>query len=174
MEGKKSELAFCYHFRALKCYYCFQSPTLNCSIHLKWQIMITVISASIIQSFLAQIYASTSAGALYAVQTLLSLTSPRTSPSRVPLGIPDASSPVSHQLIPSCLVHDAPRYPYRGMHVDISRNFQEKSEILQLLELMAAYKMNKFHFHLTDDEGWRLEIPGLEELTQVVKAFIRR
>ena len=53
------------------------------------------------------------------------------------------------------------------MHVDISRNFQKKEEIFRVLDMMARYKMNKFHFHLTDDEGWRLEIPGLEELTQV-------
>lgn len=107
-----------------------------------------------------QISANTNAGAFYAVQTLLSLVSPRSSPSGNP-------SNLSHSPIPSCSVLDAPRYPYRGMHVDISRNFQEKREILKLLDLMAAYKMNKFHFHLTDDEGWRLEIPGLEELTEV-------
>ncbi|XP_060608368.1 beta-hexosaminidase-like isoform X2 [Ruditapes philippinarum] len=53
------------------------------------------------------------------------------------------------------------------MHMDVSRNFHTKEQIMKLLDVMAMYKMNKFHFHLTDDEGWRLEIPGLEELTQV-------
>ena len=118
-----------------------------------------------------QLSANSLAGAFYAVQTLLSLASPRSSPSK-DSSDQTASLCPSHQLIPSCSVHDAPRYSYRGMHVDISRNFQKKCEILQLLDLMASYKMNKFHFHLTDDEGWRLEIPGLEELTEVQDGLI--
>lgn len=53
------------------------------------------------------------------------------------------------------------------MHVDVGRNFHTKEEILKILDAMAMYKLNKFHFHLTEDEGWRLEIPGLPELTEV-------
>ena len=53
------------------------------------------------------------------------------------------------------------------MEVDVGRNFVTKDSILRLLDVMAIYKLNKFHFHLTDDEGWRLEIPGLPELTDV-------
>ena len=49
----------------------------------------------------------------------------------------------------------------------MGRNFMKKEEILSLLDAMSMYKLNKFHFHLTDDEGWRLEIPGLPELTEV-------
>ncbi len=64
-------------------------------------------------------------------------------------------------------VADAPRFEHRGMHADIARNFHGKESILRLLEQMGAYKLNTFHFHLTDDEGWRLEIPGLPELTEV-------
>ncbi len=64
-------------------------------------------------------------------------------------------------------VLDAPRFAYRGMHLDVGRNFQEKGSVLKLLDLMSFYKLNKFHFHFTDDEGWRIEIPGLPELTQV-------
>ncbi len=60
---------------------------------------------------------------------------------------------------------DAPRFAYRGLMFDVSRNFQDKRTILRLLDLMARYKLNVFHFHLTDDEGWRLEIPDLPELT---------
>jgi len=60
---------------------------------------------------------------------------------------------------------DAPRFEYRGFQLDVSRNFQLKATVLRLLDLMARYKLNKFHFHLTDDEGWRLEIAGLPELT---------
>ena len=51
--------------------------------------------------------------------------------------------------------------------LDVGRNFQPKKEILKLLDLMALYKLNVFHFHLTEDEGWRLEIPSLPELTTV-------
>lgn len=69
--------------------------------------------------------------------------------------------------IKSVDVIDCPRYPYRGMHLDVSRNFHTKEDVFKLLDIMAMYKMNKFHFHLTDDEGWRVEIPGLEELTTV-------
>lgn len=62
---------------------------------------------------------------------------------------------------------DAPRFAYRGIELDVGRNFHSKAAVERLLDQMAAYKMNKFHFHLTDDEGWRLEIPGLPELTEV-------
>ena len=64
-------------------------------------------------------------------------------------------------------IYDCPRFHYRGMHVDVGRNFVEKEDILVLLDVMATYKMNKFHFHLTDDESWRLQIRSLPELTDV-------
>lgn len=69
--------------------------------------------------------------------------------------------------LPSIQITDAPRFEYRGVQLDVARNFQSKATVLRLLDLMARYKLNKFHFHLTDDEGWRLEIPGLPELTKV-------
>ncbi|MFC5473776.1 beta-N-acetylhexosaminidase [Paraherbaspirillum soli] len=62
---------------------------------------------------------------------------------------------------------DAPRFAYRGMFLDVGRNFHSKQAVLRLLDQMAAYKLNKFHFHLSDDEGWRIEIPGLPELTEI-------
>ncbi|WP_282168075.1 family 20 glycosylhydrolase [Shewanella japonica] len=64
-------------------------------------------------------------------------------------------------------VTDAPRYQFRGMHVDVARNFHSKQMILDLIDQMAAYKLNKLHLHMADDEGWRLEIDGLPELTNV-------
>jgi len=64
-------------------------------------------------------------------------------------------------------VEDEARFEYRGMHIDVVRNFNSKETVLKLLDFMAFYKLNKFHFHITDDEGWRLEIPGLPELTDV-------
>jgi len=75
--------------------------------------------------------------------------------------------PGSPVLLEVVTVADAPRFPYRGMHLDVARNFHRKEEVLKLLDLMAFYKLNRFHLHLTDDEGWRLEIPGLPELTEV-------
>ncbi|XP_076469345.1 chitobiase-like [Babylonia areolata] len=82
-------------------------------------------------------------------------------------GVQSLISLVSQGSLPEVEIKDAPRYPYRGMHADVSRNFHSKASVLRLLEVMARYKLNKFHFHLTDDEGWRLQIPGLEELTEV-------
>ncbi|XP_062598807.1 uncharacterized protein LOC134260252 isoform X1 [Saccostrea cucullata] len=70
-------------------------------------------------------------------------------------------------ILPVCVINDQPRFQYRGMHVDVGRNFHSKQEILKILDAMAIYKLNKFHFHLTEDEGWRLEIPGLPELTEI-------
>ena len=67
--------------------------------------------------------------------------------------------------VPHCLVEDAPRFAYRGLHFDVARNFSDKQTVLRVLDLMALYKLNTLHFHLTDDEGWRLEIPSLPELT---------
>lgn len=64
-------------------------------------------------------------------------------------------------------VVDRPRYEYRGFFLDVARNFRNKEFIIKLLDQMAAYKLNRFHFHLGDDEGWRLEIPGLPELTSL-------
>ncbi|SFF96322.1 hexosaminidase [Duganella sp. CF458] len=69
--------------------------------------------------------------------------------------------------LPMLTVTDAPRFAYRGLMLDVSRNFQPKQTIFRLLDLMARFKLNAFHFHLTDDEGWRLEIPGLPELTSI-------
>lgn len=69
--------------------------------------------------------------------------------------------------LPLGAIDDAPRYHYRGVHVDLSRNFLGKKTLYQLLEQMFLLKLNKLHLHLADDEGWRLQIPGLPELTDV-------
>lgn len=87
-------------------------------------------------------------GVFYGVQTLLALMD-------------------DQGLVPTVSIKDSPRFSYRGLMLDVGRNFIPKHEILKLLDAMAMYKMNKFHFHLSENEGWRLEIPGLEELTQV-------
>ncbi|GGY17539.1 family 20 glycosylhydrolase [Paludibacterium paludis] len=64
-------------------------------------------------------------------------------------------------------VEDAPRYPYRGYMVDVARNNHSPAVLRRMLDQMAAYKLNRLHLHLSNDEGWRLEIPGLPELTRV-------
>jgi len=69
--------------------------------------------------------------------------------------------------LPLGQVLDAPRFAYRGMMLDVARHFASVSTVLRLLDCMAAYKLNRFHFHLTDDEGWRLPIAALPELTEV-------
>ena len=64
-------------------------------------------------------------------------------------------------------VEDAPNLPFRGLLIDVARNFQGKATLLTLIDQMAAYKLNRLHLHLADDEGWRLAIAGLPELTEV-------
>ena len=70
-------------------------------------------------------------------------------------------------MVRSFTLRDYPDIYHRGLMLDIARNFTSKEEILRLIDLLAEYKMSVLHLHLTDDEGWRLEIPGLEELTTV-------
>jgi hexosaminidase len=62
---------------------------------------------------------------------------------------------------------DAPRFGYRGLQLDVARNFHDKQTVFKWLDLMARIKLNTLHLHLTDDEGWRLEIAGLPELTAI-------
>jgi len=78
-----------------------------------------------------------------------------------------APTPRAGLALPAIRVVDAPRFGYRGFMLDVARNFQSKSAVLRALDLLARYKLNVFHFHLTEDEGWRLEMPSLPELTAV-------
>jgi len=92
------------------------------------------------------------AGLFYGMQTLLQLFSAPTK------GV---------ATIPCLTIEDAPRFGYRGLMLDVSRHFFTVQQIKDLLDLMAYYKLNRFHWHLTDDQGWRLEIKSCPELTQV-------
>ena len=92
------------------------------------------------------------AGVFHGLQTLRQL---------VPL-----ERPLTTLTLPEVTLTDAPGFRYRGMHLDVARHFQSKETIKTLLDVLAHFKINTFHFHLTDDEGWRLEIPGLPELTR--------
>jgi len=95
-------------------------------------------------------------GVFYGIQSLLSL-----------LPVDLWSKPQSTIEFASCEISDQPAFEYRGLHLDIARNFIEPGDIKKLIRIMAYYKMNKLHLHMTDDEGWRLEIPSLPELTEV-------
>jgi hexosaminidase len=100
-----------------------------------------------------RIVGNSAAGVFYGVQSLRSL-----------LPAPAAGKGLS---LPALKVVDAPRFGYRGFMLDVARNFQSKAEILRVLDLMARHKLNVFHFHLTEDEAWRVEISSLPELTSV-------
>ena len=63
-------------------------------------------------------------------------------------------------------IKDAPRFQYRGAMIDVARNFQSKQTVLRFIDLMAAFKMNRLHIHLTDDQGWRIEIKRYPRLTE--------
>ena len=93
------------------------------------------------------------AGVFYGLQSLRSLM--------------PAPTPRAGLVLPAIRVVDAPRFAYRGFMLDVARNFQSTSSVLRTLDLMARYKLNVFHFHLTEDEGWRIEMPSLPELTTV-------
>lgn len=69
--------------------------------------------------------------------------------------------------LPAVAIEDAPRFPWRGSHLDAARHFMPKSFVLKHIELLAQHKMNVFHWHLTDDQGWRIEIKRYPLLTQV-------
>lgn len=99
---------------------------------------------------------SDAAGVFYGVQSLLALV-----PTESYLK-PGASVALNY-----VQVEDAPRFHFRSMHLDVSRNFQTKETVLRLIDLLAFYKINHFLFYTTEDEGWRLEIDGLPELTKV-------
>ncbi len=97
---------------------------------------------------------SDAAGVFYGIQSLLAL-------------IPFEAYGKNAVELQAMKIEDAPRFHTRGLHVDVSRNFQTKETILRTLDLMAAYKLNHFLLYTTEDEGWRLEIEGLPELTDV-------
>ena len=96
------------------------------------------------------------AGVFYGVQSLLSLLPPQA-----------FEQPQDTLTLPLVQIEDSPRFPYRGLLVDVARNFQSKETIKKLLDLMAFYKLNRLHWHLSDDEGWRVEIKAIPELTEI-------
>ena len=74
---------------------------------------------------------------------------------------------LSAKPVPAAVIEDWPDFPYRGLMIDIARNYQTPDEMRRVIDLMDRYGLNHLHFHITDDEAWRLEIPGLPELTKL-------
>ena len=103
------------------------------------------------------IKASDAAGYFYAVQTIRQL---------LPASIETANSNAQKWLIPCVRINDQPRFSWRGMHMDFSRHFFGIEDVKTFLNYMALYKLNTYHMHLTDDQGWRIEIKKYPLLTE--------
>jgi hexosaminidase len=91
-------------------------------------------------------------GLFYAIQTLTQLITP---------------SDGSGARLPAIEIVDQPRFPYRGMHLDVGRHFMPVEFVKKYIDLMAQYKFNYFHWHLTEDQGWRIEIKKYPRLTEI-------
>ena len=105
------------------------------------------------------ITSKTAKGAFYGVQSLLQLL-----PTEV---FKESKSESVKWTIPCCKIEDTPRYPYRGMLLDAARHFSPISFIKKYIDLLALHKFNTFHWHLTDDQGWRIEIKKYPKLTEI-------
>jgi hexosaminidase len=111
-----------------------------------------------VSSGMTVIRAADGAGWLYGAQSLRQLLPPAIFGPTAATG--EATAPCVH-------VVDAPRFRWRGAMLDVARRFMPKATVLRLLDLMAMHKLNRFHWHLTDDQGWRIEILAYPRLTSV-------
>jgi hexosaminidase len=112
-----------------------------------------------------QINANKPAGLYYGIQSLVQL---------LPKEIESPTVTQGNWSVPACRITDYPRFGWRGMMLDVSRHFFTKQEVKRYLDRMAQYKYNIFHWHLTDDEGWRIEIKSLPKLTQIGSCRVPR
>lgn len=99
-----------------------------------------------------RIVGNSPAGVFYAIQTLR---------KALPAG------QASEVEIPSCTVEDSPRFAYRGVHLDVVRHFFPVDSVKRYIDIIALHNVNRFHWHLTDDQGWRVEIKSRPRLTSV-------
>lgn len=106
-----------------------------------------------------EIAAKTPAGAFYGVQTLLQMMPPE-------IYLEESYNNLSFDL-PVVNIVDAPRFSYRGMHLDVCRHFYDVDDVKRYIDLLAMHKFNRFHWHLTEDQGWRIEIKKYPRLTEV-------
>src|SRR5690606_32029176 len=105
-----------------------------------------------------RIFASQPAGLFYGIQTLRQL---------LPAEIERQSSNNPEWLIPMGKIRDKPEYAYRGMMLDVARHFFPVEDVKHIIDLLAKYKMNRLHLHLSDDQGWRIEIKSWPLLTTI-------
>ncbi len=109
-----------------------------------------------------RIHAPSTAGLFYGMQSLLQLLPPQIYQSDYTL-VPQNTK----WNIPAVSITDYPRFDYRGMHLDVARHFFPVEFVKRYIDLMAMHKMNRFHWHLTEDQGWRIEIEQYPKLTEV-------
>lgn len=105
------------------------------------------------------IRAAGDAGVFYGIQTLRQLLPPET--------FGDGPVKAAAWTVPSVDIEDKPRFGWRGMHLDVGRHFMPKEFVKRYIEVLALHKMNTFHWHLTEDQGWRIEIKQYPKLTSV-------
>ncbi|MCB0609026.1 MAG: beta-N-acetylhexosaminidase [Lewinella sp.] len=98
-------------------------------------------------------------GAFYAVQTLRQLLPPQAERDTLQSGV--------EWTIPAVEITDEPRFAYRGLHLDVGRHFFPVEAVKKYIDVMAMHKMNRFHWHLTEDQGWRIEIRQYPKLAEV-------
>lgn len=101
-----------------------------------------------------RITGATAAGVFYGIQTLRK-------------SLPVSNGKAGHVDIPATHISDAPRFAYRGTHLDVSRHFVSADSVRRFIDMLALHNINRFHWHLTDDQGWRIEIKKYPLLTQV-------
>lgn len=106
----------------------------------------------------AHLTASTPAGIFYGIQTLYQL---------LPKEIMSATAVSREWVIPTVTIEDHPRFEWRGLMLDVTRHFFTVDEVKDFIDNMARYKFNMLHLHLSDDQGWRLQIKSLPKLTEV-------
>jgi len=111
-----------------------------------------------INEYSVKLTANTAAGLFYGVQSLLQL---------IPVDVFEGENQLTEFEIPCLEITDQPRFPYRGMHLDVCRHFFPVDFIKQYIDLLAMYKFNTFHWHLTEDQGWRIEIKKYPKLTEI-------
>ena len=104
--------------------------------------------------------ASAPAGAFYATQTLRQLL-----PSEIERC--DATAEIDQWVLPAVRIHDAPRFGWRGMLLDCCRHFMTVGFVKRYIDLLAFHKFNRFHWHLTEDQGWRVEVDEYPRLTEI-------
>jgi hexosaminidase len=106
-----------------------------------------------------EIVGKSARGLFCGVQSLLQLLPPEV--------YGDQHSTNAHWGVPAVTIKDEPCYPYRGMHLDVGRHFFSVAEVKKFIDYIAMHKMNTFHWHLTEDQGWRIEIKRYPKLTEI-------